>query len=89
MVLSEARGLSLFLVIRGGITCVMGDSVPKHTRPISLTDTRLEPSVSRTRPTMTMNFGYLLSTAIFMACFIAALAVQIRAKKFIRFFIGL
>ena len=31
---------------------------------------------------MTMNFGYLLSTAIFMACFIAALAVQIRAKKF-------
>ena len=38
---------------------------------------------------MTMNFGYLLSTAILMACFIAALAVQIRAKKFIRFFIGL
>jgi Repeat of Unknown Function (DUF347) len=31
---------------------------------------------------MTMNFGYLLSTAIFMACFIAALSVQIRAKKF-------
>jgi uncharacterized membrane-anchored protein len=31
---------------------------------------------------MTMKFGYLLSTAIFMACFIAALAVQIRAKKF-------
>jgi len=31
---------------------------------------------------MTMNLGYLLSTAIFMACFIAALAVQIRAKKF-------
>jgi uncharacterized membrane-anchored protein len=31
---------------------------------------------------MTMNFGYLLSTAIFMACFIAALSVQIRVKKF-------
>jgi uncharacterized membrane-anchored protein len=31
---------------------------------------------------MTMNLGYLLSTAIFMACFIAALAVQIRARKF-------
>jgi uncharacterized membrane-anchored protein len=31
---------------------------------------------------MTMNLGYLLSTAIFMACFIAALAVQISAKKF-------
>ena len=30
---------------------VMGDSVPKHTGPISLTDTHLEPSVSRTRPT--------------------------------------
>ena len=29
----------------------MGDSVPKHTGPISLTDTHLEPSVSRTRPT--------------------------------------
>src|ERR1700678_1742374 len=26
----------------------MGDSVPKHTGPISLTDTHLEPSVSRT-----------------------------------------
>jgi hypothetical protein len=32
---------------------VMGDSVPKHTGPISLTDTHLEPSVSRTRPTTT------------------------------------
>ena len=31
----------------------MGDSVPKHTGPISLTDTHLEPSVSRTRPTTT------------------------------------
>jgi uncharacterized membrane-anchored protein len=31
---------------------------------------------------MTMNLGYLLSTAIFMACFIAALAVQIRARRF-------
>jgi hypothetical protein len=28
----------------------MGDSVPKHTGPISLTDTPLEPSISRTRP---------------------------------------
>jgi hypothetical protein len=27
----------------------MGDSVPKHTGPISLTDTPLEPSISRTR----------------------------------------
>ena len=26
----------------------MGDSVPKHTGPISLTDTPLEPSISRT-----------------------------------------
>ena len=26
----------------------MGDSVPKHAGPISLTDTQLEPSVSRT-----------------------------------------
>ena len=26
----------------------MGDSVPKHAGPISLTDTHLEPSVSRT-----------------------------------------
>jgi len=31
----------------------MGDSVPKHPGPISLTDTHLEPSVSRTRPTTT------------------------------------
>ena len=31
----------------------MGDSVPKHTGPISLTDTPLEPSISRTRPTTT------------------------------------
>ena len=31
----------------------MGDSVPKHTGPISMTDTHLEPSVSRTRPTTT------------------------------------
>jgi hypothetical protein len=50
MVLLEARGLSLFLVMRGGIACI-SDSVPKHTRPNSLTDTHLEPSVSRTRPT--------------------------------------
>ena len=28
----------------------MGDSVPKHTGPISLTDNPLEPSISRTRP---------------------------------------
>ena len=31
----------------------MGDSAPKHTGPIVLTDTHLEPSVSRTRPTTT------------------------------------
>jgi len=31
----------------------MGDSVPKHAGPISLTDTPLEPSISRTRPTTT------------------------------------
>jgi len=31
----------------------MGDSVPQHTGPISLTDTHLEPSVWRTRPTTT------------------------------------
>ena len=31
----------------------MGDLVPKHTGPISSTDTHLEPSVSRTRPTTT------------------------------------
>ena len=30
----------------------MCDSVPKHTGPISLTDTPLEPSISRTRPTI-------------------------------------
>ena len=52
MVLLEARGLSLFLVIRGGIACI-SDSVPEHTGPNSLTDTHLEPSVSRTRPTTT------------------------------------
>src|ERR1700722_16299181 len=48
MVLLEAPGLSLFLVIRGGIACV-SDSVPKHTGPNSLTDTHLEPGASRTR----------------------------------------
>jgi hypothetical protein len=52
MVLLEARGLSLFLVIRGGIACI-SDSVPKHTGPNSVADTHLEPSVSRTRPTTT------------------------------------
>jgi hypothetical protein len=52
MVLFEARGLSLLLVIRGGIAC-MSDSVPKHTGPNALTDTHLEPSVSRTRPITT------------------------------------
>ena len=56
MVLLEARGLSLFLVIRGGIACI-SDSVPKHTGPNSLTDTHLEPSVSRTRPTTTRENG--------------------------------
>src|SRR5512133_1098635 len=28
----------------------MGDSLPRHTGPISLTDTPLEPSIFRTRP---------------------------------------
>jgi uncharacterized membrane-anchored protein len=31
---------------------------------------------------MTMNLGYLLSTAIFMACFIVALIFQVRAKRY-------
>ncbi|HWF05783.1 MAG TPA: hypothetical protein VHA06_19000 [Candidatus Angelobacter sp.] len=31
---------------------------------------------------MTLNLGYLLSTAIFMVCFLAALAAQIRTKAF-------
>jgi uncharacterized membrane-anchored protein len=31
---------------------------------------------------MSLNLGYLLSTAIFMVCFIVALAVQMRVKKF-------
>jgi uncharacterized membrane-anchored protein len=31
---------------------------------------------------MTMNLGYLLSTALFMACFLVALAFQVRAKAF-------
>src|SRR5277367_6307538 len=31
---------------------------------------------------MTLNLGYLLSTAIFMVCFLVALAFQIRAKKY-------
>jgi uncharacterized membrane-anchored protein len=31
---------------------------------------------------MSLNLGYLLSTAIFMVCFIAALAVQMRAKRY-------
>jgi uncharacterized membrane-anchored protein len=31
---------------------------------------------------MTMNLGYLLSTAIFMVCFIVALFFQIRARKY-------
>jgi uncharacterized membrane-anchored protein len=31
---------------------------------------------------MTLNLGYLLSTAIFMICFLAALAFQIRAKTY-------
>jgi uncharacterized membrane-anchored protein len=34
---------------------------------------------------MSMNFGYALSTAIFMAFFIAAVAAQIKAKSFHRF----
>jgi uncharacterized membrane-anchored protein len=31
---------------------------------------------------MSMNLGYLLSTVIFMVCFVIALAVQVRAKAF-------
>jgi len=31
---------------------------------------------------MTLNLGYLLSTAIFMVCFLVALAFQIRAKRY-------
>ena len=31
---------------------------------------------------MTLNLGYLVSTVIFMACFLIALAVQVRAKRF-------
>ncbi len=31
---------------------------------------------------MTMNLGYLLSTVIFMACFVVALAIQVKAKAF-------
>jgi uncharacterized membrane-anchored protein len=31
---------------------------------------------------MTLNLGYLLSTAIFMVCFLIALAAQVRAKAF-------
>lgn len=31
---------------------------------------------------MSLNLGYLLSTVIFMACFIAALIVQVKAKAF-------
>jgi uncharacterized membrane-anchored protein len=31
---------------------------------------------------MSMNMGYLLSTIIFMVCFVIALAVQVRAKAF-------
>ena len=31
---------------------------------------------------MTLNFGYLLSSIIFMACFLIALWVQVRAKRF-------
>src|ERR1700755_3583238 len=31
---------------------------------------------------MTLNLGYLLSTGIFMACFLVALSAQIRAKSF-------
>lgn len=34
---------------------------------------------------MTLNLGYLLSSAIFMACFLIALWVQVRAKTFHRF----
>src|SRR4029077_13327931 len=53
MVLSEARGLSLFLVLRGGIACrtvTQCRSTQGRTTYLILT---LEPSVSRTEPTTT------------------------------------
>ena len=52
MVLSEARGLVYFWLSEAAYR-VMGDSVPKHTGPISLTDTHPEPSVAENRPTTT------------------------------------
>jgi hypothetical protein len=53
MVLSEARGLWLFLVIREGIGCKWVTRCRGTQGRTVLTDTPLEPSISRTRPTTT------------------------------------
>src|SRR6266704_6666661 len=47
MVLSEARGLWLFLVIREGITCKWVTRCQSTQGRTVLTDTPLEPSISR------------------------------------------
>jgi hypothetical protein len=49
MVLSEARGLWLFLVIREGIGCKWVTRCRSTQGRTVLTDTPLEPSISRTR----------------------------------------
>ena len=53
MVLSEARGLWLFLVIREGIGCKWVTRCRGTQGQTVLTDTPLEPSISRTRPPTT------------------------------------
>jgi len=53
MVLSEARGLWLFLVIREGIGCKWVTRCQGTQGRTVLTDTPLEPSISRTRPPTT------------------------------------
>jgi hypothetical protein len=53
MVLSEARGLWLFLVIREGIECKWVTRCRGTQGRTALTDTALEPSISRTRPLTT------------------------------------
>jgi hypothetical protein len=53
MVLSEARGLWLFLVIREGIGCKWVTRCRGTQGRTVLTDTPLEPSISRTRPATT------------------------------------
>ena len=56
MVLSEARGLWLFLVIREGIGCKWVTRCRSTQGRTVLTDTPLEPSISRTRlPTIAEN----------------------------------